>query len=87
MSTLDVEQVRGASLSFTDDSLVCELADGRTITVPLAYYPRLLHATPEQRNDFRWIGRGSGIHWPQIDEDLSVRGFLFGWKAPDNNVR
>ena len=82
MSTLDVEQARATALSFTDDLLVCELADGRTITVPLAYYPRLLHATPEQRNDFRWIGRGSGIHWPQIDEDLSVRGFLFGWKAP-----
>ncbi len=66
----------------TEDALSVDLADGRTITVPLAWYPRLLHATPEQRANWRISGGGYGIHWPDIDEDLSTEGLLCGAPAP-----
>lgn len=66
----------------TDDSLVVDLLDGRTISVPLAWYPRLLHATPDQRNRWELAGSGHGIHWPEVDEDLSVAGLLAGSPAP-----
>ena len=66
----------------TDDSLSVDLADGRTITAPLAWYPRLLHATPEQRASWQVAGGGYGIHWPEIDEDLSTDGLLRGAPAP-----
>ena len=66
----------------TDDLLVVDLLDGRTISVPLAWYPRLLHATPEQRNRWELAGAGYGIHWPEVDEDLSVAGLLAGTPAP-----
>ena len=52
--------------------------DGRTISVPLAWYPRLLYGTPEERQNWRLIGRGVGIHWPDLDEDLSVEGLILG---------
>ena len=56
--------------------MTAQLEDGRVITVPLAWYPRLLHATAEQRRNYQWIGQGEGIHWPDLDEDLSIAGFL-----------
>ena len=59
-----------------------DLADGRTITVPLVWYPRLLDATPEQRQNWQRCGGGFGIHWPDIDEDLSTEGLLAGAPAP-----
>jgi hypothetical protein len=62
----------------SDDSLVVDLADGRTISVPLAWYPRLLHGQPEERNHWRIIGQGEGIHWPDLDEDISAESILFG---------
>ncbi|HEX2202324.1 MAG TPA: DUF2442 domain-containing protein [Longimicrobium sp.] len=62
----------------TDDALTVELADGRVLSVPLVWYPRLAHGTPEERNHWRLIGRGEGIHWPDLDEDLSVEGLLAG---------
>jgi hypothetical protein len=65
-------------VSVTDDSLVVDLADGRTLLVPLAWYPRLLHGTPEERSHWRLIGRGEGIHWPDLDEDVSIEGLLAG---------
>lgn len=58
------------------------LADGRTLAVPLAWFPRLLRATAEQRQHFELLGDGEGIHWPEIDEDLSVVGLLLGARAP-----
>jgi hypothetical protein len=64
------------------DELSVDLADGRTITVPLAWYPRLLHASPQQRNNWRIAGAGFGIHWPDVDEDLSTEGLLRGAPAP-----
>src|SRR5215211_3790552 len=65
----------------TDDELVVAFVDGRTLSVPLVWYPRLLHATPEQRSEWRLLGHGEGIHWPQIDEDLSAAGLLRGVSA------
>ncbi len=58
--------------------LIVDLVDGRTIFVPLAWFPRLLHATPEQRRNWRVAGDGFGIHWPDVDEDLSTEGLLAG---------
>ena len=73
------ERVADVSL---DDSLSVRLKDGRTISTPLAWYPRLLHATPEQRRNWRIAGGGYGIHWPDIDEDISTEGLLRGAPAP-----
>lgn len=80
MSTLAIE-IRTAlaeNVSVTDDSLIVDLDDGRTVSVPLAWFPRLLHGTAEERNNWRFIGKGDGIHWPDLDEDISVEGILFG---------
>ncbi len=74
------ERVRDVRV--TEDTLSVDLFDGRTITVPLAWYPRLLHATPEQRANWILAGAGSVIHWPDIDEDLSTQGLLQGAPAP-----
>ncbi|MCC6360545.1 MAG: DUF2442 domain-containing protein [Phycisphaerales bacterium] len=73
---------RVADVRFDDDTMSVDLADGRTITVPLTWYPRLLNATPEQRRKWERCGGGFGIHWPEIDEDLSTRGLLEGIAAP-----
>ncbi len=64
------------SLTVSDDALVVDLADGRTITVPLAWFPRLAHGTPANRANWRFIGSGEGIHWPDLDEDISVESLL-----------
>ena len=71
----------------TEDDLKVELLDGRTITVPLAWYPRLLHATPEQKANWKIAGGGFGIHWADIDEDLSSEGLLCGAPAPRQSIR
>ena len=73
-------------VSFTEDTLSVDLVDGRTIVVPLAWYPRLLHATPEQRENWQMCGGGYGIHWPDLDEDLSTEGLLRGAPAPRRAV-
>lgn len=73
---------RVADVELNDDLSTVQLMDGRRISVPLAWYPRLLHATPEQRNDWRVSGGGCGIHWENIDEDLSTEGMLRGAPAP-----
>ena len=72
---------RGEDVQVTDDELIVVLRDGRTISVPLAWFPRLLRATPEQRHNWELMGDGEGIHWPDIDEDLSVEGLLRGTRA------
>ena len=80
MSSSEVEarDALAADVKVTEDSLSVELTDGRTIVVPLAWYPRLLHATPDERNSWRLIGAGRGIHWPKLDEDISVASLLAG---------
>jgi hypothetical protein len=69
---------RAKEVAVTDDELVVLLADGRRISVPLAWFPRLLRANPEQRRNYELLGEGVGIHWPDLDEDLSVAGLLRG---------
>lgn len=61
-----------------DNELIVSLKDGRVLHMPLSWFPKLLHATPSQRNDFEILGDGEGVHWYSIDEDLSVKGFLQG---------
>ena len=72
---------RVAGVSFDAERLIVDLMDGRTIAVPLAWYPRLLAAAPEQRGNWEVAGAGYGIHWPDLDEDLSVEGLLRGAPA------
>ena len=73
---------RVKAVSLDDDRLSVELMDGRAISVPLVWYPRLANATPEQRTRWEVAGGGHGIHWPEIDEDLSTEGMLRGAPAP-----
>jgi Protein of unknown function (DUF2442) len=71
---------------FTDETITVDLMDGRTIIVPLVWYPRLLNATPEQRLQWEPCGGGYGIHWEEIDEDLSTEGMLRGAPAPMTGI-
>ena len=73
---------RVLDVAFSDDALSVSLRDGRVITVPLAWYPRLLNATPAQRKNWKIAGGSYGIHWPELDEDLSTEGLLRGAPAP-----
>lgn len=78
---------RAVSVSVDDRELTVELADGRRISAPLAWFPRLLRAKPDQRKNWRLVGEGKGIHWPDVDEDLSVEGLLQGAGAPGASKR
>jgi hypothetical protein len=83
MSSSVVEAVpRAQEIGVTEDELIVSLVDGRRISVPLAWFPRLLHATPAQRANWQLLGDGEGIHWPDVDEDLSVTGILRGTPPP-----
>ena len=83
MSTLAVETAaRAREVRVTRDELIVDLVDGRTVTVPLAWFPKLLHATARQRRRWELLGDGEGIHWPEIDADLSVAELLRGSPAP-----
>lgn len=79
VNTLEV-QIKDVSI--TEDTITVYLVDGRTISVPLAWSWRLSEATPEQRANYEIIGDGQGIHWPEIDEDISAEGMLYGVPAP-----
>ncbi len=81
MNTAVNSEPRMMAMNVTEDLIIAELADGRTISVPLAWSWRLSEATPEQRNNFEIIGNGEGAHWPDIDEDISIRGMLSGTPA------
>jgi hypothetical protein len=81
MSTVVKSDARISGVHVTDDAITAELADGRTIRVPLAWSWRLSEATAAQRANWRIIGAGEGIHWPDVDEDISVRGMLDGVPA------
>jgi len=78
---------RVADVKCTEHDLQVTLMDGRTISVPLAWYPRLLHATKKQRKNWRVSAGGYGIHWPDVDEDLSTEGLLRGAPAPRQTVK
>ena len=72
------------AVSIDDEKLTVDLDDGRTIAVPLAWYPRLVHASPAERTNFRLVGRGAGIHWPEVEEDISVDGLLRGKRCAES---
>lgn len=80
MSTSIVEtgRTRAQNVRVTNDELIVELEDGRTLAVPLAWYPRLLYASERERQNWRFIGKGEGIHWEDLDEDISVEHLLLG---------
>ncbi len=83
MSTaVNLQEVRIKSVSVTEDTITAYLVDGRVISVPLTWSWRLSEATPEQRARYEIIGDGHGIHWPEIDEDISAEGMLYGTPAP-----
>ena len=75
------------NVHFTADTIIVDLYDGRTIMAPLAWYPRLLHATSQQRSNCRIAGAGYCIHWPDIDEDLSAQGLLYGALSPRGSAK
>ena len=80
MNTLLVE-IRNANaigVSLSDDTLTIDLEDGRTVSIPIGWYPRLQHGTMDERNNWRFIGKGEGIHWPDLDEDISVEDLIAG---------
>lgn len=77
-STTETQVARAQQVAVTEDTLTVDLVDGRTISVPLGWYPRLLHGTPEERNHWRLIGGGEGVYWPDLDEDISVENLLAG---------
>ena len=76
--TTEIQSARAEQVMVTDDTLIVDMTDGRTISVPLAWYPRLQHGDIGERNHWRLIGRGKGIHWPDLDEDISVENLLLG---------
>lgn len=86
MSTLvnEIQQARAQSVRITEDMLVVELTDGRVISVPLTWYPRLWYGSESERANFEIIGEGEYIHWPELDEDLSVSGILKGRRSLEN---
>ncbi len=80
MTTLvnDLEAVKALDITISADALTVILADGRVVSVPLTWYPRLLHGSPHERMNWEWIGDGEGIHWPDLDEDISVVSLILG---------
>jgi len=80
-SGIDLKNTAAKGVMVGEDNLVVELSDGRTITVPVAWFPRLLHGTPSERSNWRLIGSGEGIHWPDLDEDISVASLLAGRRS------
>ena len=87
MSTLITEQeVFAESVRFSDDSMTVSLDDGRALSVPLAWYPRLLDGNRQERERYELIGEGEGIHWPDLDEDISVIGLLAGKHSAESDA-
>ena len=86
MSTLKTEprEARAQAVSVSEDTLTVDLHDGRTVSVPIAWYPRLSHGSAAERTNWRLIGDGVGIHWPDLDEDISVEGLLLGYPSNES---
>jgi hypothetical protein len=78
ISAYNIEIPYVVNVQVTEDSLTVDLSDGRTISAPLGWYPRLEHATAEERTNWRLIGKGQGIHWEDLDEDISAESLLAG---------
>jgi hypothetical protein len=82
----DELHARASEVSVSKDEIAVELMDGRTITVPLVWFPRLYHGTVKERNNWKLIGRGEGIHWADLDEDISVRNLLLGQPSGESQA-
>ena len=85
-STVETQVPTATRAQVSDDSLSVDLSDGRTISVPVAWYPRLSHGTSEERDHWRLIGNGRGIHWPDLDEDISVENLLAGHPSAESQT-
>jgi len=88
MSTLEAEPraARARTIAVTKNTLTVDLHDGRTVSVPIAWYPRLSNGSEAERNNWRLIGDGVGIHWPDLDEDISVEALLLGYPSKESPV-
>lgn len=85
MSILVIDrEVRAEEVAFTEDAMTVRLDDGRAMSVPLAWYPRLFHGSQGERKNYELIGDGEGIHWPDLDEDISVEGLLAGRRSSES---
>ena len=80
-SPTDVASAEAQSVRVSEEVLTVDLTDGRSISVPVSWYPRLVHGTPKERNNWELLGGGIGIHWPDLDEDISVQGLLIGRRS------
>ncbi len=78
ISTIELKDVSASHVMVTDEALIVDLSDGRTVSVPLGWYPRLVNGSKEEREDWRLIGEGTGIHWEKLDEDIEVASLLLG---------
>jgi hypothetical protein len=85
-SSLTLTPVRIINVTVTDDTLSVDLEDGRTIAIPIGWYPRLAYGTPTERANFQISGAGYGIHWPDLDEDIGVEGLLLGKKSSESQA-
>ena len=85
-SVIEIHIPDAENVALTEDTLTVELRDGRTLSVPLAWFPRLVHASPAERNNWRLIGKGHGIHWEDLDEDISIEGLLAGKPSGESQV-
>ena len=81
---LDESSLRAVQVQVTKEALVVDLFDGRSVSVPLVWYPRLVQASAEERQQFRLIGSGEGIHWDLLDEDISVEGIVVGRRSMES---
>jgi hypothetical protein len=84
--SLKTQTATALDLRITEDSLIVDLSDGRTISVPLMWYPRLIHGSGKERNNWRLIAGGEGVHWPELDEDLSVESIVVGRPSQESQV-
>jgi len=85
-STVEVQSATAINIVLDDATVSFELADGRVVSAPIAWYPRLMHGTPAERNDWRFIAGGRGIHWPSLEEDISVDNLLNGQPSGESQA-
>jgi hypothetical protein len=86
MHSVTLTSVRIINVTVTDDTLAVDLEDGRTIAIPIGWYPRLAYGTPAERANFEISGAGYGIHWPDLDEDIGVEGMLLGKQSTESQA-
>ena len=83
-ATAKINLARIIAVAITDDTIAVDLEDGRSIAVPIGWYPRLAYSTPEERENFHISGAGYGVHWPDLDEDIGVEGLILGLKSMES---